>query len=959
VSRAATDPNPAGDLATLEEHAFAQLRHDVDTLASTLGEVLLEVEGPRVFEMVERVRALTKRRRADEAAGREAGGGATPGAAAGAGSAAAAAVSMVPVASPATRELRSLLAEMDLPTAERVLRAFAVYFQLTNVAEEIHRVRVNRLREGAATIERPRSESIAAAVKELVDGGWSREEVRRFIAELDVQLTITAHPTEVKRYTVRLKLERIAEAMRTLGERQLAPQARQALLDEVGADIATLWQTRELVHERPTVIDEVKSARYYFGRSLLDVVPRLMGDLEDALRTYYGDATVELFPPVLRFRSWIGGDRDGNPHVTPAVMAEAYRLHADAALERHLADVDELVQRLSQWEGRVTLTRAFRDDLERAEGEGGEAARFAREPFRRRLAHVHASLAAERAAEVVRHEAGRGVAPGAYGGGADGYGDDLALLERTLHRAQGQRAARAFVRPVRYRAQAFRFHLAPLDVREHSRVHERAVADLFERAGVHDDYLALDEAARVAVLARELDDRRPLLRPDAAMGEEARRALDVLRVVRRVRQRYDESAFGNYVVSMTEGVSDVLEVLVLAKQGGVDGLDVTPLFETEADLCAAPRIVAALFDVPAYRRHVSGRGVQEVMIGYSDSNKDVGFLAANWALYEAQEGLAAVCRGAGIALRLFHGRGTSIGRGGGPTGSAILAQPPGSLGGRMRLTEQGEALADRYADSDLAHRHLEQVVHAFLLASARDTGPLPEVSAHYREAMTGAAQAARASYRGLLEADGFLDFFHAVTPIEEISRLNIGSRPARRAGDRSLANLRAIPWVFSWTQCRANLPGWYGLGSGLATIEPDLLQEMVREWPFVSTLLDFAQMSLAKADMGIFEAYLDLVPAALRERFWPVIEGEYRRTVAAVTAATGRAPYDHDPTLQRAIELRNPYIDPLSFLQVELLARLRAAGAEPGEAVDEGRTSLEETVLVSLLGISAGMRNTG
>ncbi|MBA2667713.1 MAG: phosphoenolpyruvate carboxylase [Trueperaceae bacterium] len=934
--------DPSG-LAALEEAAFTQLRHDVDLLASTLGDIVRELEGERVFEIVERVRALTKRRRAEEAAERDEGPRA------------------LAVPTPATRELRELIADMDLPTAERVLRAFSIFFQLTNVAEEIHRVRVNRIREGAATVERPRSESIAAAVKGLVDEGWSREEVRRFIAELDVQLTITAHPTEVKRYTVRLKLERIAESMRALGERQLPPQGRQALLDEVGADIATLWQTRELVHERPTVLDEVKSALYYFRRSLLDAVPRVMSDLEDALRTYYDDATVDPFPPVLRFRSWIGGDRDGNPNVTPEVMAEAYALQVDAALERHLEDVDGLVQRLSQWEGRVTLTRMFRDDLAEVEAEHGAATRFEREPFRRRLFHVHAALLAERGSEVVRAEPGRGVAPGAYEGGADAYVADLALLEQTLHRAQGERAARAFVRPVRYRAQAFRFGLAPLDVREHSAVHERAVSDLFERAGVRSDYGTLDEPGRVGALARELDDRRPLLRPDAPMGDEARRALDVLRVVRRVRQRHGDDAFGNYVVSMTEGVSDVLEVLVLAKQAGVPHLDVTPLFETEADLRAAPRIMATLFEVPAYRTHVRRRGVQEVMIGYSDSNKDAGFLAANWALYEAQEGLAAVCREAGVTLRLFHGRGTSIGRGGGPTGTAILAQPPGSLGGRMRLTEQGEALADRYADTDLAHRHLEQVVHAFLRASARDTKPLAGVPEHYRAALATAAEAARERYRDLLEADGFLDFYHAVTPIEEISRLNIGSRPARRPGDRALGNLRAIPWVFSWTQCRANLPGWYGLGSGLDTIDPELLREMVREWPFVTTVLDFAQMSLAKADLGIFRAYLDLVPDALRARFWPRIEEEYRRTVAAVTAATGKAPFEHDSTLQRAIELRNPYIDPLSFLQVELLQRLRAVPAEGVEPVTsgEGRTSLEETVLVSLLGVSAGMRNTG
>jgi phosphoenolpyruvate carboxylase len=405
---------------------------------------------------------------------------------------------------------------------------------------------------------------------------------------------------------------------------------------------------------------------------------------------------------------------------------------------------------------------------------------------------------------------------------------------------------------------------------------------------------------------------------------------------------------------MTEGVSDVLEVLVLAKQAGLTGIDATPLFETQVDLERAPGILDTLFQLPAYRRHVEERGVQEVMIGYSDSNKDAGFLAANWALYQAQEGIAAVCRQAGIPLRLFHGRGTSIGRGGGPTGQAILAQPPGSLNGRMRLTEQGEALSERYADPDLAHRHLEQVAHAFILSSARDTGTFPELSPDYRKAMTRASIVAKDHYRALLETEGFLDFYHTVTPIEEISQLNIGSRPARRKGDPSLENLRAIPWVFSWTQCRANLPGWFGLGTGLAVLQSDLLREMYANWPFFKTMIDFAQMSLAKADLGIFESYLELVPSHLTAEFWPRIRQEFDRAVAQIEVVTGSDLLDHDPTLARGIELRNPYVDPISYLQVELLKRLRSSMVESTE-----RDGLEYAVQVSLVGVSAGVRNTG
>ena len=474
-------------------------------------------------------------------------------------------------------------------------------------------------------------------------------------------------------------------------------------------------------------------------------------------------------------------------------------------------------------------------------------------------------------------------------------------------------------------------------------------------------YEDLDEEARIALLEDELGSRRPLAPQDAELEPETMRALGFLRVFRRLQRRYGLEATGSYVISMTDGVSDILEPLILAKQAGVSEIDVAPLFETVSDLEAAPDILRRLFSLPSYREHVARRGMQEVMIGYSDSNKDAGFLAANWALYEAQERIAEVCREAGIPLRLFHGRGTSIGRGGGPAGRAILAQPPGSLGGKMRLTEQGEALSERYTDPDLAHRHLEQLTYAFMRASARDRrGDLPDLPGTFRKALTRAAGAAKDRYRSLLELPGFLDFYHTLTPIDEISRLQIGSRPARRKGERSLANLRAIPWVFSWTQTRANVPGWYGLGTGLSQIEPELLREMYASWPFFRTIIDFAQVSLAKADMDIFRAYLDLVPEAQRGDFWATITDEFALTVAVAEAITGRELLAGDPTLVRSIDLRNPYVDPISYLQVELLSRLRALPPEESdEAVELERGRLEEAVMVSLLGIATGLRTTG
>lgn len=923
---------------------FRLLAGDVDFLATALGDVLKELEGERLFQLVETVRGLTKRLRAGAGDG-------------------------------ASDELDGLLASLDTATAEKLVRAFTVYFQLVNLAEEVHRVRMNRHREAAASLHEPRSESLAAAVKVLRDEGWSRQEASDFLRSLDLQLTVTAHPTEVKRYTVRLKLERIGEALRRLHEVELAPRSARELKELIYAEIATLWLTREVAPERPHVIDEVKSALYYFRRSLLQVVPRLMADLEEALDDYFPPSDPPLRghlapapqPPIplLKFRSWIGGDRDGNPYVTPSVMREAFELQATVANEAYLADVDGLVQRLSQWEGRTMLTDEFRRALEERDDVDGASARFAGEPYRRWLEHLHGALrregtAVRRLGKVSAASEDPGAAahggPGApvgYPGGEDGYRADLAVLESALRFGHGERAADTFLRPAQRRVAAFGFALAPLDVREHSTVHERAVASILAAAGVHADYAAATEEERVALLARELASPRPLLRRDAAVNGEAERALAFLAEFRRVGRRLGSGAHGSTIVSMTAGASDVLEALLIAKEAGVTDIDATPLFETLDDLEAAPGIMRQLFSVQPYLDHVRRRGVQEVMIGYSDSNKDVGFVAASWVLYRAQDALADVCREFGIPLRIFHGRGTSIGRGGGPAGQALLAQPPGSVAGRMRLTEQGEALADRYADPDLAHRHLEQVMHAFILASANSRGELPPVDPRYREALDAAAQAAMRRYRDLTTAEGFMTFFQQVTPIEELAQLNLGSRPTRRAGAPTMANLRAIPWVFAFTQCRANLPGWYGLGAALGAIPVELAQEMYQRWPFFTTMIDFAQMSLAKADMSIFGAYLGLVDPELRP-FGETIERHHGETVTAVEQVTGAPLLENDPVLARALVLRNPYVDPISRLQVELLRRLRSQPVDGPE-----REALKYGVMLSLLGVSAGMRNTG
>ena len=901
------------------QNSFESLKTDVDFLGSSLGTIITELEGKRIFNLVEQARALTKSIRKDKNL-------------------------------EAKAELQDLFAKLDLNSSEKLLRAFTNYFQLINIAEEIHEIRVNRLKEGNASIAEPREDSVAAAVKELKDQGWSATEVRNFIEALDIRLTLTAHPTEVKRYTIRLKLERIALALRQLSEQALSPQLRESIKEEIRAEIETLWQTRELFHKKPTVIDEVKNALYYFERSILEAVPRIMLDLESALELYFDESLEKkLLPPVLKYRSWIGGDRDGNPFVSSETTQESYLLQSQLAISSFKADMDKLVQQLSEWEKRIVLRPEFRKDLEQDIKELGEPDRFMEEPYRQKINFIHQRLCNE----LENLKRGQSLKP-AYPNHTEGYLEDLKIIEDTLNLSQNKRAAKAFVRPLRYKAQGFDFELAALDIREHSKIHEEAIADLLAYSGVHNDYYALAEEQRVEILISELANKRPLAPVDAELKPVTKRALEFLRVFKDLQNKLGKDATGSYVVSMTEGISDILEVLVLAKEANLDEIDATPLFETEADLVAGPEIISKLLQLPVYKKHVRKRGLQEVMIGYSDSNKDAGFLPANWALYQAQDGIAKVCKKEKVALRFFHGRGTSIGRGGGPSGQAILAQPPGSLGGRMRITEQGEALSEKYLGPDLAHRHLEQVVSAFILSSARDTKEIALLEPKFTEAMHKASTAAKKTYRSFLEADGFLDFYHSVTPIEEISNLTIGSRPARRKGEKSLANLRAIPWVFSWTQCRANLPGWFGLGSGLKEIDSELLKEMFETWPFFKTMINFAQMSLAKTDIEIFKSYFRLVPEHLEEKFWKIIKDEYDLTVKEIRSMTNEDMLEHNPDLLRSINLRNPYVDPISYLQVELLERLRNI---PSHSPD--KKELEYAVLLSLLGISAGMKNTG
>ncbi len=829
------------------------IRSDVNLLGRTLGQVLREQEGEAFFELVERTRALVREVRA---------GG-------------------------SDAELRAMLAGLSGPDAGNLARAFTWYFQLVNLAEEYERVRVLAASGGV------RPQSLAQAMQELKAQGMSAEEVEALLARLDLGLTFTAHPTEMRRRTVRRHLEQVARALPTLSDGGVdGPEAA-----GIAAHVEALWRTPELRRLKPTVLDEVKGGLTYVS-SIAQALPALQRDLHAAFREVFGRDTAATLP--LSFSSWMGGDRDGNPFVTPQATRETLALHGERAREVLLG----------------LIRQAFADLSQEDEGE---------EAYREELQSLFDAVRDGQTLDLV----GR-----------------LEALEARLIADGQRRTAEQLLSPLLTVARVFGQHLVSLDVREHSAQTGAAVAELLRASGVEADYAALPEHAKQELLIRELRSRRPLWPAGEALPDTLETAVGPIREVRDAVRRAGPRAFGRYVISMAESVSDVLEPLILAREVGLRILPV-PLFETLDDLQRAPQVVWELLSLPEYRA-VLGDDVQEIMLGYSDSNKDTGFLAANWALHEAQRQISDVCRRAGVRWRFFHGRGTSIGRGGGPASRAILGQPAGTIDAGLRITEQGEALADKYSHPVLARRNLEQALYGLLLSAARPAG---ELKPAWTDAMTRAAASSARAYRALVDDPAFLPFFEHVTPIHEIARLNIASRPVRRPGAPTLGNLRAIPWVMSWTQNRANLPGWYGLHEGLQEIGVETAREMYATWPFFRTVLDNAQMSLAKSDPLIFDEYLRLLPEGDAHPLATHLKGAYARTVALVQDVVGADLMANEPRLKESIGLRNPYIDPIHRIQVELLRRSRGK--------DGGLDEFERPLLLSIQGIAAGVRNTG
>lgn len=899
------------------------LSDTVRLLGDLLGQVVSTEESPQLFATEERIRALAKARRAGDAS---------------------------------TGNRLALEVSTLMPNAARVIAsAFTVYFDLVNVAEEDYRVQALRQRQ-RDQYPQPISDSIMAAIEQLQQRKVTAEQLSAILDQLHIELVLTAHPTEAKRRTILSKLQRVTEGLRQLESGDLLPRERAETLDSLRAEITALWLTDQARTAKPSVTDEVRTGLYFIDEIFWEVLPRIYAELDEALAQYYPQATSPA--RWLTLASWIGGDRDGNPFVTADVTAETLRLHRGLAIEKHRRSLQDVARRFSISARRVPPPAQLQAWLNARHPLPEHVAflenRYADEPYRLTLSLLSADLEQASLEQMTAR-----------------------LLENTPHTARIQLidliqpidliasvAPQALVdyrlREVQRQLEIFGLHTARLDIREDSSRLTSTVSEILRALNIHMTFEQGDDITRARTIVHLLSEPTPHLAEYPGVTPETAETWATFRLIARVQHIYGHELLGPIVISMTHGVADMLTVLLLARWTGcADGLRITPLFETLDDLSNAPRILTELFSLDVYRAHLARcNGEQTVMIGYSDSNKDGGYLAANWALYRAQENIAQVCREYGIKLTLFHGRGGTVARGGGPANRAIRAQPPGTINGRFRVTEQGETIASKYANPDLAHRHMEQLVNAVLLASAPQDQAETNESV-WRETMDHLAQAAWQAYRSLVyDTPDFIEYWRAATPIDEISRLRIGSRPTtRRSSALKLEYVRAIPWVFSWMQSRFNLPGWYGLGAALNEQSAALNREMYEQWPFFRALLDNAEMSLLKADLGIAALYSQLHPDQDRaQEIFDRIRAEYDRAVETVLQATNHANLmDSDPIIQRSIQLRNPYVDPLNYLQVDMLRRLRAL---PDQSSSEAE-ALREVIMMTINGIASGLRNTG
>ena len=898
------------------------LRSDIRRLGAQLGEALVRQHGPELLERVEQVRGLARGlRRSDED----------------------------------STALAELLAGVDVADAGLLARAFTVYFHLANTAEQVHRI--DDLTEKRAA----GANRFGEMVGRLSDMGFADDEIVSTVNSTELRPVFTAHPTEASRRSILDKLAEISSLVEQRAHAGADDTARQRADRRMDELIDAIWQTDELRRQRPDPVDEARSILYFLTEIAVQGVPELLDDIDAVLASLGGGLDPDRSP--IRFGSWVGGDRDGNPNVTAATTVAVLEFQRQRALRILLEEIEGLSSELS-----VGLAvRGISSELaERLEVDHRQfphvTARFdtlsAGEPYRQRLAVIHRRLL-----ETSKPTPG----PGAYQS-ADELAHDLAVIARSLDANRGRLLARGRLARVRRIVAMIGFDLATLDIREHSERHHRALARLFGPLRI--DYASLSGAARAVLLAEELAGPRPLALLGRSLGADAEDVLELFRVLRHQMDAKGDQIVQSYIVSMTRGVEDVLAPAVLAREAGlvdlgagVARLGFVPLFETIDDLRSVGPVLRELLAVEPYRRLVKLRGgTQEVMVGYSDSNKDGGITTSQWEIHKALRAIAEVSAATGVRVTVFHGRGGTVGRGGGPTHASILGQPPGAVSGSVKITEQGEVIADKYGLPRLAHRNLDLAFAAVVEASMSHRSPRndPAVTRRWDHVMETASGAAYDAYRAFLQAPGFVEYFRTSTPVEELAEMNIGSRPARRSrAGEGLEGLRAIPWVFGWTQSRQLVPGWFGVGAGLAAARaagmgPDL-DDMYHRWQFFRTFVSNVEMTLFKTDLAIARHYVaTLVDPTLHCHFDAVCD-EYDRTVVEVAALTGRGLLEDLPILRRTLAVRDAYLDPINVLQVDLLARHRGGLAGSPDEDD----LLLRTLLLTVNGVAAGMRNTG
>ena len=909
------------------------LRRDVRFLGGLLDDVIRDLEGPPALALVEEVRSLARQRRA---------GG-----------------------HDAERLLAARIEALDEKQARIIARAFSIYFDLANIAEDRQRVRVLRDRERSRH-PAPVGESLAAAVAELADLGMPAADVQRHLDALRVELVFTAHPSEAKRRSIRAKLRRMRRGLRELDRQDLLPRERAAHEAAIASELAVLWQSEFLRPTRPTVADEVERGLSIMPR-LWEAVPQVHAALRAGLEARYPGVAFRI-PAFLTFGSWMGGDRDGNPFVTADVTARTLLRLRAAAIEQHVAWCRQLHDLLTISRRVTAGAAALEERLADVAALWPDVAAAveplaAHEAYRRWLRMIRLRLERSQCDDL-----GAAPAPEAYRCGSELEADVTLLLECLVrdHGAADDSPARRWLDLVR----TFGLHMTRLDVRQDARAYRDIMAEILAAAGVvasPDAYRGLDDAAASRLLIDSLGAVGDV--PRAGLGPLAADTLALFDVLHAAVVRFGDECVGGAIVSLTRCPTDVLSVLWLwrlaqrrARDAGdtvaAKDIAVVPLFEKIHDLARADETLAAILDVPAYRDHLRGRGDRQlVMVGYSDSTKDGGYLAACCGLQSAQERLHAVARARGVALTFFHGRGGSLGRGGGPAARGILSLPAETLDGTLRLTEQGEVLAERYDDVEIARRHLEQVTWATLVASSvRRAAP----AAEWTTLVARMAERSWAVYRDLVDQPGFIDYFSQTTPIDDIENLPIASRPSRRRGERTLDDLRAIPWVFAWTQSRCMIPAWYGLGTALAEVKYEdrrawqQICDMYRQWPFFQATIDNATLALAKADMYVAQRYAELATDdEARRRIWLRIAAERDRTRQAILDIVGGGELlATTPWFQRSIEARNPSVDPLNLVQIEFMRRRRAAA-------DADEPPYRDLLRLCVQGIASGMRTTG